>query len=248
MADETKDTKTNAAATRLPFGLCEAHGITIQKGWTPRDAWEALKKAGVVSKNDPYKEYHEVEAEQATKARFAENMNDTQLDMEIEKTKREIEKAKQQREKLKPSSTEKALSEAFPLGSGGLTRSQADKMTGYMSETALNRGLSLEKAIKDQEYAERRLKALESEKKRRSTPVSTPSASSSQMTWKISQKEQYTNGMYKPQVISSGNFAISGKSGFYTISYKGEKLAIAKSQKEAKALTERFSKLDKYRS
>lgn len=55
----TEETKTNAAATRLPFGLCEAHGIAIQKNWTPRDAWEALKKAGVV-KEEPYKEYFEV--------------------------------------------------------------------------------------------------------------------------------------------------------------------------------------------
>ena len=56
MTEEIKESKTNVAATRLPFGLCEAHGITIQKGWTPRDAWEALKGAGVV-KDAPYQEY-----------------------------------------------------------------------------------------------------------------------------------------------------------------------------------------------
>lgn len=31
----------------LPFGLCKKHGITLQEGATPRDAWNALEKIGI---------------------------------------------------------------------------------------------------------------------------------------------------------------------------------------------------------
>ena len=37
------------AKYRLPFALCRANGIEIGDGWTPRDAWEALKKSGAIS-------------------------------------------------------------------------------------------------------------------------------------------------------------------------------------------------------
>ena len=37
------------AKYRLPFALCRANGIEIGDGWTPRDAWEALKKSGTIS-------------------------------------------------------------------------------------------------------------------------------------------------------------------------------------------------------
>ena len=33
--------------TRLPFGLCQRHGIEVGKDWTPRDAWNALEEKGV---------------------------------------------------------------------------------------------------------------------------------------------------------------------------------------------------------
>lgn len=32
--------------TRIPYGLCQREGISIQSGWTPRDAWEALEGKG----------------------------------------------------------------------------------------------------------------------------------------------------------------------------------------------------------
>lgn len=33
--------------TKLPYGLCHKYGIEIQKGWQPRDAWDALAEKGV---------------------------------------------------------------------------------------------------------------------------------------------------------------------------------------------------------
>lgn len=44
---------------RLPFALCQAHGIAIQDWWTPRNAWDALKNGGVIDDvSDEYKEFY----------------------------------------------------------------------------------------------------------------------------------------------------------------------------------------------
>lgn len=34
----------NKSNGRLAFGLCKKYGIEIQEGWTPKDAWDAIKK------------------------------------------------------------------------------------------------------------------------------------------------------------------------------------------------------------
>ena len=44
------------ANNRLAFALCEANGIEIGENWTPHDAWEALKKEGIVDKNGHIRE------------------------------------------------------------------------------------------------------------------------------------------------------------------------------------------------
>lgn len=33
--------------TRLPYGLCQREGIEVGKGWSPRDAWDALAEKGI---------------------------------------------------------------------------------------------------------------------------------------------------------------------------------------------------------
>lgn len=63
MADEFKydpeGEDRSAARTRLPFGICKAHGIKIEDWWTPRHAWEALKNHGIVKEvSEEYKEYY----------------------------------------------------------------------------------------------------------------------------------------------------------------------------------------------
>lgn len=53
------EAEDNTRKFRLPFALCKANGITIQDWWTPRDAWEALKKGGYVDDvSEEYKEYY----------------------------------------------------------------------------------------------------------------------------------------------------------------------------------------------
>ena len=44
--------------TKIPFGLCQREGISIKKGWTPQDAWNALEKKGY-KPGDVYKELKE---------------------------------------------------------------------------------------------------------------------------------------------------------------------------------------------
>lgn len=59
-AGESEETHENANKYRLPFALCEQKGIAIQKGWTPRDAWEALKNAGHIGEVEKeYKEFYD---------------------------------------------------------------------------------------------------------------------------------------------------------------------------------------------
>ena len=40
------------ADNRIAFGLCKQHNITLPKGATPHDAWEALKENNIVAGDD----------------------------------------------------------------------------------------------------------------------------------------------------------------------------------------------------
>jgi len=44
--------RVNHGNTRLPFGLCQREGISIESGWTPTDAWEALEGKGYNAKEE----------------------------------------------------------------------------------------------------------------------------------------------------------------------------------------------------
>lgn len=93
--DPEGEDDNKVAATRLPFGICKAHGIPIQEWWSPRDAWEALRKNGVVSDvSDEYKKYY------------------------LEKKK---EAAKENRKKKKERATQIAAQEAMPEHVADLT-------------------------------------------------------------------------------------------------------------------------------
>ena len=43
---EEEERKGGHGNTHIPFGLCQREGIAVQPGWTPRDAWSALKGKG----------------------------------------------------------------------------------------------------------------------------------------------------------------------------------------------------------
>lgn len=67
--NEPKNVNTGGGGhgnTRLPFGLCQRYGIEIQKGWAPRDAWDALADKGVT----PGSEFEKRKAKTTVKSRF----------------------------------------------------------------------------------------------------------------------------------------------------------------------------------
>ena len=73
MAEEFEydpEAEQSSKATRLPYGLCKAHGIKVEDWWTPRDAWNALKSGGFVDDvNDAYKEYFRKKKKEQQKLR-----------------------------------------------------------------------------------------------------------------------------------------------------------------------------------
>ena len=62
--------------TKLPFGLCEKYGIDVQKGWTPREAWEALEGKGVSAKEE-YRKLKEKQKASETKKAQAVSKHET---------------------------------------------------------------------------------------------------------------------------------------------------------------------------
>lgn len=56
---------------RLPFGLCKSHGIKIQDWWTPKDAWDALQRGGIVRDVDEEYKKHikELKKQQAKESK-----------------------------------------------------------------------------------------------------------------------------------------------------------------------------------
>lgn len=84
--------------TRLPFGLCQAHGIAIGKNWTPRDAWEALKGVGVTP-DDAYGDLKEDGKLDETKPGGAVEENPADIseeEMDALEKKEELEQIKKE--------------------------------------------------------------------------------------------------------------------------------------------------------
>lgn len=176
----------------------------------------------------------------ATHARNVENMNNAQLNAEIRKAKGKITAAQSARESASAmTARERALQEAFPLGAGGFSRTEANRMTGKMAESALSRGVKLETAIKQEQTAKKRLDVLTAEKNRRKSTSSTASVqTSSTMKWKTTQKQSMSGGSLKPRVISSGAYEIRGTS-VLRVYHNGVLIGSTSSLQAAKAIAEK---------
>lgn len=68
--DPEKEEESGNGKYRLPFALCKARGIKIEDWWTPRHAWEALKKGGL-DVDDAYKDYYRKKKKSDSKKRSA---------------------------------------------------------------------------------------------------------------------------------------------------------------------------------
>lgn len=81
---------------RVPFGLCKKFGIEISKDWTPRDAWEALKRGGYInSVSEAYEQYYREINDKSTEQLAKEQRREIKGDrvIEINSTTAKPEKA-----------------------------------------------------------------------------------------------------------------------------------------------------------
>lgn len=194
--------------------------------------------------------------QQATNARFIENMNEVQIDNEIAQAKRDIARAESTmgRNNITNTAEAKAMREAFPLGYGGKTETQIAKM-GKMNERDAHKAKTYTEAWSDKKSAETRLEKLEQAKKSvkgtgktqkqinaEKTKNAVESAPKS-LTWKTMNKGGYTsNGGYQPKVIKAGNFEIHGTSGFYSVYRDGKQVGRTNKLSTAKAFAEKLNK------
>lgn len=158
------------------------------------------------------------------------------IDSEISKTKEKIASLQKKREQLnKPTGKEAALSEAFPLGAGGLKRTQANKFAGELAERTLNKGLKLEKVLNELNSQTNKLEHLEKLKRNESKSAEKQIKSGEPLKWKTTRKSSYVNGVYMPQIIESGDYKIVGMKVFY----KEKQIGTSSSISVAKQIAER---------
>lgn len=75
----------------LPFGLCKKYGIAVGEGWTPRDAWNALKGIGITPEN-AYKDLKKEENKKKTDIgnKFGADDGEEHGELRKKRTKEEI--------------------------------------------------------------------------------------------------------------------------------------------------------------
>jgi len=183
-----------------------------------------------------------------TKARDIENMNEAQLNIEIGKAKRSLASATRQRAaaSASASASNADMREAFPLGTAGLSRSAANKISGRLSEQSVSIGGKLSAAMEKQQSAEKRIQLLQSAKDRvkgtgktlKELRQGNSASGKSTMKWSTAQKESYSGGALKPRIIKSGSYEIRGSS-VLRVYHNGQQIGTASSLATAKSIAEK---------
>ena len=181
----------------------------------------------------------------ATNAVAIENMNEAQIDKEIKKAERVIQAAQNTIDRnIRGNATDEALREAFPLGAGGLSRKEAERLTGESTERAVKQAKIVSEAIDKRDTAKSRLERLKSVKKeihgtgktlKEKTDSEIKKASQSDRKWSVVQKGGRTNNGYTPRIIKSGDYEIRGSNGFFRVFSSGNMIATATTLSTAKA-------------
>jgi len=105
-ADEGEDNNTpkkNHGNTRLPYGLCQREGIEIGKGWTPKDAWNALEGKGY----SPKEEYEGLKEGKPVGSSKKEKEQIENSEESYQKSKKDYEEAKTKLDVIKKKIDEK---------------------------------------------------------------------------------------------------------------------------------------------
>ena len=150
-----------------------------------------------------------------------------------------------QRERIVPSSMSDAMREAFPLGTGGLERSAAERLAGRLAEQQASKGRQLTNIINEQEGLLKRRQSMErarnevkgtgkTQSELRAEKAAQQAAQASNRKWKTVSQAERTGSSYKPKVIASGDYQIRGT----TVFYKGQSVGTFGNLKSAKAAVE----------
>lgn len=182
----------------------------------------------------------------ATHARAIENMNEAQLNKEIKREQSRLNSAKRTESKVLRS-IDRSFSEAFPLGSGGLKKSEANRIVGKESVSSLNKSSKVAQAIKNQESAQRRLDALEKAKKAVKGTGKTLKQISQEKMKATPQTMKWTQTKEKGQfgnvtVRKSGDITIRSTGGSHFIYKNGKRVGMTSKLSDAKSLAERLKK------
>ena len=91
--------------TRIPFGLCHREGIPIEEGWTPKDAWDALKGKGY-NPGEVYRELRKTGKVPASKPEETVKPSPEVKELgkkvaDMTKKKKRLEKLNKERDKVK---------------------------------------------------------------------------------------------------------------------------------------------------
>ena len=197
--------------------------------------------------------------QKATKALQIENMNEAQLEKELDKIYERLDQLDDiMVQATKKTAWEKGMSEAFPLGAGGLNPQQARKLVGRENERSLNRAVKYVEAKNEYDTLEKRAKLMEKARKQvqgtgktqkelnaAKTKKRMESAlSSSSREWKKStEKTAYGN----IAVRKSGDYTIRTTEGTSFI-YKGNRqIGMANTVKKAMGFIELYDERNRDR-
>lgn len=221
----------------------------IPRGNSPRPVSEKKHQARQERVNQK-----ENASEKATNARFVENMNAAQLEQEIKRKQDAILKSQEKMNKNGESEQMRAKREAFPLGVGASgwsesRRRQHEKLLkndleranqfslAYQEKQRLEAELNtLQKARQDVGETGKTQNQLKQEKEE---PLK---KSNSTRKWTQTAKESRENSSYTPKKISSGDYDITGRSGFYRVFYKGQLIGNTDNLNKAKNFVDLYEK------
>ena len=181
-----------------------------------------------------------------------ENMTEQQIDKEIRKAERAYKAAQDTIDKYsKEDSASAEMRNAFPLGTGGLSKRDAEKLVGRMAERELTRSKIVSEAIEKRSAAQSRIDSLKKAKEeihgsgltlKEKRKSAIKSAAQSDRKWRIVQKGGMENGGYKPRIIQSGSYEIRGSNGFFRVYGSGNIIATVTTLTEAKAAVNVYEK------
>lgn len=182
-----------------------------------------------------------------TKAKYIENMNEAQLDLEIAKQQRIIDSANRAMGNIPQSENIGAIPLTQTMR--GKTQSQINRVI----ERSVGQSRNFTDAYKKRERAQKKLAALQKAKNEVAGTGKTQSelqkkkqekakaGAKQTLQWKQTSKGGWEGGGYSPKIIKAGNLEIHGNSGYYSV-YKDGVLKMQGVSKlsDAKAYAEKL--------